>query len=210
MKALVRNPFVMYGCHHAITGTSDGYAIRSHSLAKALCKASVAVKLLVPPSAYTEGLSFRISVDGVDYLHLRSCAKHSYQKLFSVFKPDAVLAASNWSHAQPMLQAARQLCLPFWYEARGFWELSRCAREQSIVDSTEFQQVVAAETAIAQAADRLFTLNRPMAAEWQRRGVAPEAISLIPNGITAIPASPSPPDPALRAHLGLRVCGKTA
>jgi len=194
---------LVYGVHHAITSSSDGYAVRGHGVAQALCQAGVALKVLVAPSEHTAGLPFGVAVDGVDYLHLQPGLEPSYQQLLSVFKPDAVLAASNWSHAQPLLQAAQQLGLPFWYEARGFWELSRCAREPVFAGSAGFEQEVAGETGIAQAADSLFTLNRQMAAEWVHRGVPSTKISLIPNGVAAIPAAIPEPDPALRAQLGL-------
>lgn len=192
-----------YGIHHAITSSSDGYAIRGHSLAKALRHSCLAVKVLVAPSARTLRIPFQITIDGIDYLHLKPQPENSYQRILSVLRPDAVLAASNWHHAEPIQQATQHLGIPFWYEARGFWELSRCARDPAFADSEEFQQEVAAETAIAQATDRLFTLNRHMAAEWVRRGVPAAKISLIPNGLAAIPAPIPEPDPALRTQLGL-------
>lgn len=192
-----------YGVHHAITTSSDGYAVRGHGLALALVQAGVALKVLVAPSVHTAGLPFCVTIEGIDYLHLQPRPEHSYQRLLSVFKPDAVLAASNWSHAQPLQQAAQQLGFPFWYEARGFWELSRCAGEPAFAASAEFQQEVAAEAFIAQASGRLFTLTRQMAAEWVHRGVPAAKIGLIPNGLTVIPAAIPEPDPTLRAHLGL-------
>ena len=194
---------LIYGVHHAITSSSDGYAVRGHGLARALCQAGVALKVLVGPSNSASGLPFRVTEDGVDYLHLKSISEPSYQWLLSVLKPDAVLAASNWSHALPLQQAAQKLGLPFWYEARGFWELSRCSREPYFSGSAEFQQEVAAETAIAQAAGRLFTLNRQMAAEWVRRGVPASKISLIPNGLAAIPTIIPEPDRTLLDRLDM-------
>lgn len=192
---------LVYGVHHGITSSSDGYALRGHGLSMALQEAGVALKVLVSPSAHQAGLQFQITSDGIDYLQLRP--KDNFLRLLKVFKPDAILAASNWSHAKPLQKAAQQLGLPFWYEARGFWELSRCARDPAFGASAEFRQEVAAETAIAHSADRLFTLNRQMAAEWVRRGVPAAKISLIPNGLTAIPAAIPESDPGLRAQLGL-------
>lgn len=192
---------LVYGVHHAITTSSDGYAVRGHALARALRVAGIALKVLVAPSELTARLPFRVTVDEIDYLHLASHACADYRCMLQVFKPDAVLAASNWSHAQPLQHAARQLGIPFWYEARGFWEFSRCAREPSFASTDEFRHAVASETAIALGSDRLFTLNRHMAAEWVRRGVAPKKISLIPNGATAISLAKPTPSPAMQERL---------
>ena len=194
---------IVYCVHHSITACSDGYSVRSHCLAKALVQAGVVLKVFVARSPRTVGLPFFVKIDNVEYLHLNPNPECGYKNLLRVFKPDCVLAASDWSHAMHVQQAAQQLNLPFWYEARGFWELSRASCEPAFADSAEFQQVVAAEAAIAQTADRLFTLNHHMAAEWVRRGVPAAKIRLIPNGLTAIPAAIPEPDPALRMQLGL-------
>ncbi|MFZ0406577.1 MAG: glycosyltransferase family 4 protein [Cyanobium sp.] len=194
---------MFYGVNHAIINSSDGYALRGHQLARAIAQAGVYLKVIVAAAKHRAVMPFCMTIDGIDYLQLERRSEGGYRELFEVFKPDAVLAASNWSHAQPVQQAAQELGLPFWYEARGFWELSRCARDPGFATSAEFQQEIAAETAIAQAAERLFSLNRHMAAEWVRRGVPAAKISLIPNGLAAIPASIPEPDLALRDRLGL-------
>jgi glycosyltransferase involved in cell wall biosynthesis len=194
---------LLYFVHHSIATGSDGYAIRGHEIARSLLGSGICVRVLAPVVGHSEYQQFHVVVDGVDYINLQSWSGDSFLRLISVFKPDAVLAATSWLHAHPVQQVAQQLSLPFWYEARGFWELSRCARDPAFAGSAEFQQEVAAETALAQAADRLFSLNRHMAAEWVSRGVPAAKISLIPNGLTAIPANVPEPDPVLRTELGL-------
>ncbi len=194
---------LIYAVHHALPGSSDGYPIRSHGVARALVEVGVRIQVLVAPSALTAKLNGRVEIDGVDYLHVRERSGGSYEQWLGIFKPDAVLAASNWRHANPIQKAAQDLGIPFWYEARGFWELSACARDPAFAESPEFQREMAEETAIAGASERLFTLNRHMSAEWQRRGVSPEKISLIPNGVQSISSGTMDPDPALRAQLGI-------
>ena len=162
---------LIYGVHHAITSGSDGYSIRSHGLAKALSQEGVALWVLVAYGDASSSLPFHVVFENVNYLHLQIQTPESYREILKIFKPDAVLAASNWSHAKPIQQATKMLGLPFWYEARGFWELSECARDPCFAASKEFREELAGETAIAQASDRLFTLNRQMAAEWMKRGI---------------------------------------
>ena len=49
----------------------------------------------------------------------------AYAELVRIFKPRAVMAASNWANALPPARAAQSAGLPFFYEVRGFWELTR-------------------------------------------------------------------------------------
>ena len=142
-------------------------------------------------------------VDGVDYLHLVDNKRSVYHEFLHALKPDAVLAASNWRHAKPIKEMSEKLGLPFYYEARGFWEYSRCARDPDFFFSAEFQEAVAGEAAIAKTSEHLFTLNRHMAAEWVRRDVSSSKISLMPNGVDRIPHDVPEPDRRLLGQLGL-------
>ena len=195
---------LIYSVHHAITSFSDGYAIRGHGLAKAVKEAGIKLWVLVSPTQFNTKSPFQVVVDDVNYLHLGKYKLTTYQEFFKVFKPNAVLTSSNWLHAMPIQQVAQKLGLPFWYEARGFWELSECARDPSFASSSAFRQEVAGETAIAQASDRLFTLNRQMAAEWINRGIPAAKISLIPNGIGHIAKAMPEANQALLSQLGLK------
>jgi glycosyltransferase involved in cell wall biosynthesis len=195
---------LIYSVHHAITSFSDGYAIRGHGLAKAVKEAGIKLWVLVSATDLNVKLPFRINIDGVNYLHLDNQKSEAYYEFLKVFKPCAVLAASNWRHAKPIQQAAQQLEIPFWYEARGFWELSECARDPGFAASKEYREELAGETAIAQASERLFTLNRQMAAEWINRGIPAAKISLIPNGIGHIPKPMPEANQALLSQLGLK------
>ena len=192
-----------YCVHHAITSSSDGYAIRGHGIAKAIKKCGISLKVLVAPSIHTINLPYLVTIDGVDYLHIKQPVVDSFLEFFRVFKIDVVLAASNWKNAMPAMNACHQLGLPFWYEVRGFWELSRCAQEPDFEYSMEFNRAVNGENLVARTADHVFTLNRHMAAELVRRDVPLSRISLVPNGLDAIPTTTSEPSPALLANLGL-------
>ena len=64
----------------------------------------------------------------------------AYAELIRIFKPSAVMAASNWANALPPARAAQSAGLPFFYEVRGFWELTRLAAEPSWADSPEYRK----------------------------------------------------------------------
>jgi hypothetical protein len=111
------------------------------------------------------------------------------KRLMQVFKPAAVTAASNWQNALPAAVAARELGLPFFYEVRGFWEISRAAREPARADSDALSVEVKNETAVACAADKVFaTINRFMRDELVRRGVERERVQCAAPG-SAVPGS---------------------
>ena len=158
-----KNNILIYCIHHAITSSSDGYAVRGHAISFALFQAGIAIKVLVAPSAHTKNLPFFKNIDGVDYMHLRENSVNSYLEVFRVFKPDAVLVASNWRHAQPVQAATEIFGVPFWYEARGFWERRMC----QILHLLR-QLIFYRRWTVISIASRwnVFTLNRHMADEW--------------------------------------------
>ena len=95
------------------------------------------------------------------------------------------------------------LNLPFYYESRGFWELSRCARDPDFSSSSEFRNAVDGEASIAKASAHLFTLNRHMVSEWISRDVSSSKISIIPNGLHHVPSEITQVNQDLLDHLGL-------
>jgi len=143
----------------------------------------------------TGEFSYSHTVDGVRYVHRRTPSTRAgtledyltacvdaWTEMIQVFKPSAVMAASNWHTALPVAIAARALGMPFFYDVRGFWEISRAARDPQWSGSLEYQQAVACETFIAQCAHKVFTLNRFMQSELTRRGVDADQVELVPNG----------------------------
>lgn len=211
---------LLYSVNHSYPFSSNGYATRTHGVAAALVAQGVRVVAAsrpgmpwAMPGFDARGFATTHVIDGVRYVHqpfpqhsgmsethyLEECVS-AWAELIAVFKPSVVVAASNWRSALPVAKAAQQAGLPFAYEVRGFWEISRLAREPQWQHSPEFAHAVEQESAIAQAAQQVFTLNRFMAQELVRRGVQPERIALIPNGFVAPSeqeAERSQPAPAL-------------
>jgi glycosyltransferase involved in cell wall biosynthesis len=68
-------------------------------------------------------------------------------------------------------------------------------------DSAGFEEAVAAETAIAHQAERVFTLNRFMRDELVRRGVSANRIDIVPNGFAGW--APAPSNVPEKENLGL-------
>lgn len=202
-----RRPRVVYAVNHALPFSSNGYAVRTHEVARALVQSGVEVVVVTRPGSPWDRPGFgamRFSlehrIDEVRYVHLpepsqagRSLqtytvlAAEAFDEILRVFRPHAVMAASNWHNALPAALAAGRAALPFFYEVRGFWEISRASREPTWADSQGYAHEVASEAAVARAARRVFTINRFMRDELVRRGVAHAGIELVPNGFAGWP-----------------------
>jgi glycosyltransferase involved in cell wall biosynthesis len=145
-------------------------------------------------------------VDDVCYLHAGVPANNPPVLLYalqaarvvaeiSVQKRVAVIhAASNHVNALPALLAARRLRIPFQYEMRGLWELTRISRHPQYEGSQAYKQGLQLEALVARHADRLFViseqLGRYVRENW---GVPAERIALLPNCVAPerfVPADP--------------------
>ena len=100
---------------------------------------------------------------------------------FKIVKPSLVVGASNHLTALPALIAARKLGIPFIYEVRGFWEVTRISREPEFEHTEWYKLLCSFEALTASQADHVFTLTTPMAEELERRGVSKDRITILPN-----------------------------
>jgi len=185
-----------YVVSHARPWSSNGYAVRTHAMARALTEAGHEVIVFTRPGrpwdiegfAPSAPVEIERRIDGVRHVclpltpmpgarpvvRIRAMAD-ALTEAFYAFRPAAVLAASNWETAEPARRAAGRMGATFFYEQRGFWEMGSPEGNAA----AEAHQ----ETEIAQAARAVFTLNGPMRDELVRRGVPEGRIHLVPNGI---------------------------
>lgn len=190
-----------YLVSHSFPFSTNGYAVRTHGVATALAQRGQSVVVVSRPGRPWdlpgfENISFpnHHVIDGVRYLHLeRPCTSAMLQEeylkssalaiyeILRLFKPSAVMAASNWENATPAIIASRRLKLPFFYEVRGFWEVTHASNLPEYANTAAFRRAVEMETLLAREADHVFTLNDPMRDELVRRGVDRGQISLMPN-----------------------------
>jgi len=199
---------VAYVVSHGASYASNGYAVRTQGIAKSLNNAGLDVLCFVRPgrpwdlsqNARLDGLE--VSVDGVRYIHSRwpknippvgesayfEATVAKFVELFTVYRPASVMAASNWVVGLPAWVASNQLGLPFYYEVRGFWGLSRNAREPGYVNTQAYQAELERETFVAKEAQKVFTLNNPMRDELVRQGVPANKIEIVANGVLSLPS----------------------
>lgn len=142
---------------------------------------------------YPEESDFNI-LDGIKYEHLRKPDNNSLT-VFYVKKAALALekyivengiscvhAASNHVNALPALLAAKRLGIPFQYEMRGLWELTRISRDPKFAKSHNFRLGLDLEALVATHADRVFVISEQLSQYIQKNwGVKPSAIKLLPN-----------------------------
>lgn len=220
---------VAYVLYSSLPWLSTGYAVRSQRLAQALRGSGADLYCLTrpgfpwdeDPAALSGGMPLTGACEeetaGVPYLHSPEPQLGSWQNYpayvrgsaealtarFLDLRPEVVMAASSHACALPALIAARRLGLPMVYDMRGFWELSRAAREPGFLGAPQYRYERWLETRVAQQADHVFTLSQPMRQALLRRGAAAERVAFLPNGCNPDSFGPPGRGRGLAAELGL-------
>lgn len=193
---------IAYVLHNSLPYASGGYATRGHGLATAIAKNGYDVNIITRPGfpldtrkeLTSSDVNDLQNIDGVAYhtileprrdqLSTFEYIQHAAEKLiekFEIIKPSLVVGASNHLTALPALIAARKLGIPFIYEVRGFWEVTRVSREPEFEHTEWYKLICGFEALTASQADHVFTLTTPMAEELERRGVNKDRITILPN-----------------------------
>lgn len=215
---------IAYILHNSLPFASGGYATRGHGLAVALEQKGYTVEVVNRPgfpldtkSELTEadviqpdvieGVRYsRISYPRRDklatYEYLIQASEALYER-FLLLKPSIVIAASNHLTAIPAMIAARKLKLPFYYEVRGFWEVTRISREPEFEHTEWYRLLCEFEALTAREADHVFTLTTPMKEELIRRGVKEDSITILPNSCNPENFIPRDRDIELATSLGI-------
>lgn len=212
---------IAYVVSHGQSYASNGYAVRTQGIARALNHDGLETLCFVRPGRPWElgaeqSIEPEVNLDGVRYIHsrwpsdtppaneqerLKASVAH-FIELFRVYRPAAILAASNYIVGLPAWVAAKCLGLPFYNEVRGFWELSRDSREPGYASTPAFKAEAERDTFVAKQAREVFTLNRPMHQELVRRGVNSDDVEIVPNGVSELPQVKDT-DPELKKQLGI-------
>jgi glycosyltransferase involved in cell wall biosynthesis len=192
---------LLYVAASALPYHISGYTARTHEVIRALCDAGARVHAHTRPG-YPWDRRDRLSdakgeetmVDDVLYRHVQTPTNNRPVLQYTLqaapviaamamrHRVAAIHAASNHVNALPALLAARQLGIPFQYEMRGLWELTRVSRQPGFEGSQAYKQGLQLESLVARHADRLFViseqLGRYVTGHW---GIPVERIALLPN-----------------------------
>lgn len=213
-RPVTRTGRLLYVAASALPYHISGYTTRTHAVIKAFGSTGVEVQPLTrsgypwdrpdakkkPGQDHTQTL-----VQGVSYQHRLGPANNRPVPMYAVqaaapireaalaHAACAIQAASNHVNALPALLAARQLGLPFHYEMRGLWELTRASRFAGFDRTEQFRLGLSLERFVAQEADKVLVISEQLSAYIQQRwGISKEKISLLPNCVD--PANIVPAD----------------
>ncbi len=213
-----------YVLHNTLPYSSGGYATRSHGVATGIAQAGWDVVVLsrpgfpldIKPELQAADVNPVDTVDGIPYVRtlapLRAgmsareymlAAADAIEARLREYRPAVVIGASNHVTALPALIAASRLGLPFVYEVRGLWEITRLSRDSGFADTATFAVQKTLEASVAQLADHVFTLTEPMREELVLRGVPQQRIDLLPNSCDPTRFQPVARNAALAASLGI-------
>ncbi|MDY0276275.1 MAG: glycosyltransferase family 4 protein [Desulfomicrobium sp.] len=179
----------------------SGYTNRTQAVIRALSQAGKTVYALTRPGypwdrpdRLQDAQETATQVEEIKYHHFRT-PRNNRPVLFYTFQAAKVIAqraqeqkvalihaASNHVNALPALVAARSLGLPFQYEMRGLWELTRIARQPWFKDLPAYRQGLELEGLVARHADRLLVISKELGEYMTiQAGVDGRRMALLPN-----------------------------
>ncbi len=205
----------------------SGYSVRSHSLITAQKHIGLCPEVVTGPLHNVEDVGATdTSIDGIPY-H-RTTLKAGLEKRFidgrvpvlretSVVRLlgqrivelldqqpfDVIHAHSPALCGLAALQAARARKLPWVYEIRAFWEDAAVDQEKTKVWSLRYQVSRQLEGYVARHADAVVGIANHILQDMRERGIDPQKLFHVPNGVNAERFRMQPRDSQLAAQLGL-------
>lgn len=203
----------------------SGYTTRTHAVIRALNDAGADVHVQTRPGypwdrpdRVAQAGGDETTVDGIVYSHAKHPANNRHVLQFAVqaskviaeaaqkYRVAAIHTASNHTNALPALLAARKLGVPFHYEMRGLWELTRASRMARFENSARYKLGLELEGLVGRHADRLFVISHELGRYAQESwGVRPERMALLPNCVdpqAILPVDPAKAEPSTIGYAG--------
>ncbi|MDR2786824.1 MAG: glycosyltransferase [Candidatus Accumulibacter sp.] len=204
---------LLYVAASALPYHVSGYATRTHEVVRALRVAGAKVHVLTRPGyprdrkdRQGDAKGGETRVGDVRYRHESHPANNRPVLLYALQAAPVVAeiaarervsvihAASNHVNALPALLAARRLGVPFQYEMRGLWELTRVSWMPRFDGSQAYRQGLQLEGLVAREADRLFVISEQLGRFVRKHwSVDPGRMALLPNCVDTdrfVPADP--------------------
>ncbi|MEW6114464.1 MAG: glycosyltransferase family 4 protein [Thermodesulfobacteriota bacterium] len=212
---------IMHLMHRSVPGT-HGYAIRSRQIVVSQRKNGLEPLVITSPSQAPLGpLDEEKSefIDGIRYFRTGgrilpgtkdvkdgSSLKASFRILQNVsllkaalrvarmHRPEVIHAHSPFTCGLVGDMVGRWTGLPTVYEVRGIWEASHVARHSMAEHSLSYRGIHLLETAALRRADMCCVISEALRGEVASRGISPEKIFIVPNGVdieTFVPGVPS-------------------
>ena len=216
---------LLYCAHSVAPYNSNGYSTRTNGLVEGMASAGLDVVVAGRPGypwdvktdvSPEESSSFETRINGISHFfssgpswtgdrldHYLENSVDSYVQVAMRSRAETIQAASNHVTALPALLAARRLGLPFIYEVRGLWEVTKASVNSQWNESEAFELAKKLETFVATAADLVFAITEQVREELIHRGVSPEKIVVLSNAVNTAKFSPLPPHRGTLESLGI-------
>lgn len=196
---------VVHVFNNSLPFTASGYTVRSQNVLKAQKRAGLRVVGITRPAYPMEiGLFPQREVDVVDgiiyyrtpsrsFIPFSSREIDNYVKhlvnIARISHADILHTTTSFKNAIVVSKAAEILGIPWVYEVRGQLEstwLSKLSDDEQRIgrESEYYSKFQKAETRAMEAASHLVTLSDVHKASLVNRGIDPEKITVIPNGIS--------------------------
>jgi PEP-CTERM/exosortase A-associated glycosyltransferase len=107
-------------------------------------------------------------------------------------------------NGQAALRVSQRLGIPLIYQIRAFWEDDAVDKLKISDGGLIYRTVKNQETAVAQQADHVACICEGLRNDLIERGIAPDKIILVKNGVQPDAFTPMSPDPLLVDGLGLK------
>ncbi len=187
----------------------SGYSVRSRNLITAQHRAGQSILALTSAlHELDDPHSCDAEVDGVSYLrtpitgalgHLAlrghwpiaremmsvRLLRRRILQLIETYPISLIYAHSPALCGLAALQAAHRKGLPFIYEIRAFWEDAAVDQGRTTVRSLRYRLTRGLESYVARRADAVSAIARPMLQDLRDRGLPPEKLFHVPNGVDA-------------------------
>jgi glycosyltransferase involved in cell wall biosynthesis len=206
----------IYAVRESLPATLTGYTVRTQGLVGGMIATGLRVVACTQPGfaadvgdTFVEPVRYRRLPQQLGGIAPDAAARtlayaEALGAMIDETDPAVVHAASNWRVGCAAAVAAKRRGLPFVYEVRGLWELTRAARDPRWVDSEGFASEVRFESEVCAAADTVLAISEAIVPELVRRGADRDRIVVVPNGVDVADFRPQPRDPELEEQLGLR------
>lgn len=142
--------------------------------------------------------------------HLLQESYHLRRRILEVARlerADVIHAHSPILVGGPAWLAARQLGVGCVYEVRSLWEEGHIERGEVTDRSPKYRLTRGVETWLTRRVDAVVCISEGLRSDFIARGIPPERLHVVPNGVDVRRFVPLPPVEATRARLGLQ--GKT-
>lgn len=118
-------------------------------------------------------------------------------------RPAVIHAHSSYTNGVAAGHASRATGIPFVYELRTLWGEAAVVEEGLSPRSLKYRSVWRLELGVMRAAHRVVAISRGIRDAVAERGIPPEKIVIVPNGVDTEVFAPRPRDAELAAALAL-------